>query len=68
MSTLMFAIISLVVLSLLGGAFVYFFVEFEEEGEEEETNSEAISTADEESTEGWIWDEESNEWIEDPNY
>jgi len=68
MSTLMIAIISLVVLSLLGGAFVYFFVEFEEEGEEEETNSEAISTADEESTEGWIWDEESNEWIEDPNY
>jgi len=22
----------------------------------------------EESTDGWIWDEESNEWIEDPNY
>ena len=22
----------------------------------------------EESTDGWIWNEESNEWIEDPNY
>ena len=21
-----------------------------------------------ETSEGWIWDEESNDWIEDPNY
>jgi len=68
MSTLMIAIISIVILSLLGGAFVYFFVEIEEDSSVDEEDSESDSNADEESTEGWIWDEESNEWIEDPNY
>jgi hypothetical protein len=68
MSTLMIAIISIVILSLLGGAFVYFFVEIEEDSSADEEDSASDSTADEESTEGWIWDEESNEWIEDPNY
>jgi hypothetical protein len=55
-------------LSLLGGAFVYFFVEVEEDSSTDEEDSESDSTADEESTEGWIWDEESNDWVEDPNY
>jgi hypothetical protein len=68
MSTLMIALISIVILSLLGGAFVYFFVEVEEDSSTDEEDSESDSTADEESTEGWIWDEESNDWVEDPNY
>ena len=70
MSVLMIAIISIVVIALIGGAFVYFFVEVEEEEEDDDqasaTNVE--NSGDEESTEGWIWDEESNDWIEDPNY
>ena len=55
-------IITIVIIGLLGGVFVYFFVEIEDE-----ENSEG-SSDDTESTEGWIWDENSNEWIEDPNY
>ena len=70
MSVLMIAIISIVVIALIGGAFVYFFVEVEEEEEDDDqasaTNVE--NSGDEESTEGWIWDEESNDWVEDPNY
>ena len=55
-------IIAIVIIGLLGGVFVYFFVEIEDE-----ENSEG-SSDDSDSTEGWIWDENSNEWIEDPNY
>jgi len=55
-------VIAIVIIGLLGGVFVYFFVEIEDE-----ENSEG-SSDDSESTEGWIWDENSNEWIEDPNY
>jgi len=65
---LMIALISIVILGIVGGAFVYFFVEIEEDSSTDEEDSESESTADEESTEGWIWDEESNEWVEDPNY
>ena len=70
MSMLMIAIISIVVIALIGGAFVYFFVELEEEEEDNEQASanNVENTGDEESTEGWIWDEESNDWVEDPNY
>ena len=56
------AIIAIVIIGLLGGVFVYFFVEIEDE------ENSVGSSDDSESTEGWIWDENSNEWIEDPNY
>ena len=74
MSSLMIGIISIVILALLGAVFVYFFVEIEDDGDGENDDISSIdSTEDmdskvEESTDGWIWDEESNEWIEDPNY
>ncbi|MDE0953209.1 MAG: Ig-like domain-containing protein, partial [Candidatus Poseidoniales archaeon] len=54
-------IISIVVIGLLGGVFVYFFVEVEDEESFDESGEE-------EPSEGWIWDESSNEWIEDPDY
>jgi len=38
------------------------------EDDEESTDSESEESTDESSTDGWIWDEESEEWIEDPNY
>ena len=62
LSMAIMGIIAIVIIGLLGGVFVYFFVEIEDE-----ENSEG-SSDDAESTEGWIWDENSNEWIEDPNY
>ena len=71
MSMLMIGLISIVILSLLGGAFVYFFVEIEDDNDDDSSSiesSESISSSAEESTEGWIWDDESNEWIEDPDY
>ena len=71
MSMLMIGLISIVILSLLGGAFVYFFVEIEDDDDDDSSSiesSESISSSAEESTEGWIWDDESNEWIEDPDY
>lgn len=55
------AIISIVVIGLLGGVFVYFFVEVEDEESFDESSEEGPS-------EGWIWDESSNDWIEDPDY
>ena len=58
----MIALISIVIIGLLGGVFVYYFVELEDDENPEE------SSDDNESTEGWIWDENSGEWIEDPNY
>jgi hypothetical protein len=66
MSLVKIIIISIMVLGLFGGAFAYFFVEFEED--EESTDSEDDGSTEESSNEGWIWDEESEEWIEDPNY
>jgi hypothetical protein len=66
MSLVKIIIISIMVLGLFGGAFAYFFVEFEED--EESTDSEDDGSTEESSDEGWIWDEESEEWIEDPNY
>ena len=66
MPLVMIIIISIVVLGLIGGAFAYFFVEFEED--EESTDSEDDGITEESSNEGWIWDEESEEWVEDPNY
>jgi hypothetical protein len=74
MSSLMIGIISIVILALLGAVFVYFFVEIEEDGDDENDDSSSIDSTEnmaskvEESTDGWIWNEESNEWIEDPNY
>ena len=72
LSTLMIGLISIVILSLLGGVFVYFFVEIEDgdddDGSSSVESSESMSSSVEESTDGWIWDAESNEWIEDPNY
>ena len=72
MSMLMIGLISIVILSLLGGAFVYFFVEIGDDDDDDDSSSiessESISSSAEESTEGWIWDDESNEWIEDPDY
>jgi hypothetical protein len=56
------AIISILTLGLLGAAFVYFFVEIDD-GENTDDSSETI-----EESEGWIWDESSNDWIEDPDY
>jgi hypothetical protein len=73
-SSLMIGIISIVILALLGAVFVYFFVEIEEDGDDENDDSSSIESTEnmaskvEESTDGWIWNEESNEWIEDPNY
>jgi putative Mn2+ efflux pump MntP len=70
----MIGIISIVILALLGAVFVYFFVEIEEDGDDDNDDSSSIDSTEnmaskvEESTEGWIWNEESNEWIEDPNY
>ena len=55
-------IMSILTLGLLGAAFVYFFVEIDD-GESTDDSSEAI-----EESEGWIWDESSNDWIEDPDY
>jgi hypothetical protein len=40
---------------------VYFFVEVEDEESFDESIEEGPS-------EGWIWDESSNDWIEDPDY
>ena len=74
MSSLMIGIISIVILALLGAVFVYFFVEIEDDGDDENDDISSIDSTEnmdskvEESTDGWIWDEESNEWIEDPNY
>jgi hypothetical protein len=74
MSSLMIGIISIVILALLGAVFVYFFVEIEEDGDDDNDDSSSIDSTEnmaskvEESTDGWIWNEESNEWIEDPNY
>ena len=74
MSSLMIGIISIVILALLGAVFVYFFVEIEEDGDDDNGDSSSIDSTEnmaskvEESTDGWIWNEESNEWIEDPNY
>ena len=70
MSMLMIGIISIVILALLGGAFAYFFVEIEDDDDDSSSieSSETIDSNADESTEGWIWDDESNEWIEDPNY
>ena len=74
MSSLMIGIISIVILALLGAVFVYFFVEIEDDGDNENDDSSSIDSTEnmaskvEESTDGWIWDEESNDWIEDPNY
>ena len=72
MSMLMIGLISIVILSLLGGAFVFFFVDVEDDDDGDDStsieSSESINSSVEESTEGWIWDDESNEWIEDPNY
>ena len=74
MSSLMIGIISIVILALLGAVFVYFFVEIEDDGDENDDDISSIDSTEnmdskvEESTDGWIWDEESNEWIEDPNY
>ena len=67
---LMIGIISIVILALLGGAFAYFFVEIEDDDDDSSSieSSETIDSNADESTEGWIWDDESNEWIEDPNY
>ena len=56
------AIMSILTLGLLGAAFVYFFVEIDD-GESTDDSSEII-----EESEGWIWDESSNDWIEDPDY
>ena len=73
-SSLMIGIISIVILALLGAVFVYFFVEIEDDGDDENDDISSIESTEnmtskvEESTDGWIWDEESNEWIEDPNY
>ena len=55
------AIISIVIIGLLAGVFVYFFVEVEDEESFDESSEEGPS-------EGWIWDESSNDWIEDPDY
>ena len=74
MSSLMIGIISIVILALLGAVFVYFFVEIEDDGDDQNEDLSSIDSTEnmdskvEESTDGWIWDEESNEWIEDPNY
>ena len=74
MSSLMIGIISIVILALLGAVFVYFFVEIEDDGDDGNDDISSIDSTEnmdskvEESTDGWIWDEESNEWIEDPNY
>jgi hypothetical protein len=74
MSSLMIGIISIVILALLGAVFVYFFVEIEDDGDDENDDASSIDSTEnmtskvEESTDGWIWNEESNEWIEDPNY
>ncbi len=74
MSSLMIGIISIVILALLGAVFVYFFVEIEDDGDDQNEDISSIDSTEnmdskvEESTDGWIWDEESNEWIEDPNY
>jgi hypothetical protein len=56
------AIMSILTLGLLGAAFVYFFVEID--GDESTDDSSEII----EESEGWIWDESSNDWIEDPDY
>ena len=70
----MIGIISIVILALLGAVFVYFFVEIEDDGDNENDDNSSIDSTEnmaskvEESTDGWIWDEESNDWIEDPNY
>jgi len=61
LSTGMMAIIALVIIGLIGGVFVYFYVEIEEDDNSEVSDEDS-------SSEGWIWDEESNDWIEDPNY
>ena len=74
MSSLMIGIISIVILAILGAVFVYFFVEIEDDADDENDDTSSIDSTEnmtskvEESTDGWIWDEESNEWIEDPNY
>ena len=49
------------IIGLIGGVFVYFYVEIEEDDNSEVSDEDS-------SSEGWIWDEESNDWIEDPNY
>jgi hypothetical protein len=61
LSTAMIAIIAIVIIGLIGGVFVYFYVEIEDDDSE-------VSSDEDNSSEGWIWDEESNDWVEDPNY
>ena len=61
LSTTMIAIIAIVIIGLIGGVFVYFYVEIEDDDSE-------VSSDEDNSSEGWIWDEESNDWVEDPNY
>ena len=63
LSTVMLAIISIVIIGLLGGVFVYFFVEIDDGDGSDDESSENVETS-----EGWIWDDESNDWIEDPDY
>jgi len=67
LSHAMLAFISFVILGLLSGVFVYFFVEIDNDDDDDD-ESDIQSSENTESSEGWIWDESSNDWIEDPDY